>query len=622
MAKKKIELFNIRDANKLHPPRYVHIPAETEKMSPKELRYHIEREYERWHTGHAGLIGRHYMYVSAWKIPAGTGQEFIRPKWRECDEFIFSEWEKVEGKESKQWLWVSRREIGKSSVGAFASWYYNRMFPGSKSLITSDGKGKIFNVFDSKIWQAWERVDKNFSGDYVKGNCTEQNMNLHTSYKSVNEDGKEELVVSSITGKETTKDDLSAKNFSSSRCKFIWIDEIGLHERRDLVLRSALPTLHEGSKMNGVLMMCGTVEEGIKADSLNALVRMVDNAQVTGMVHVTFTPFWMGSDVNETNGWDDEKGATIKRNKKLAILDQLADKRDLIAHKKNYPASIEEALSLGGDNEALPKIVVEQIQVQDMELQRNPVPISRWSLVLNGDEVTSNPKKDGDWHILEHPQEGVEYIAGIDPIPFQSDEKEVNEEDKKSAHAVWIFKRPAMTLVAYYKERSPFVEEVFRKTLAGQRYYKDAVAMLEVNRGELIRKEYMDKGLRNMLAPTPKHLGIKMTKVAYNVGYWQHRTESNDNVGELCHKLLIKYLMDNTNKILFREFLSELLMYRKANTDLISAFFGVLLYDEDIRSNHNKKVSAPSEYKDMKLPQWENGKLVFKWVKVKKVPQQ
>lgn len=566
-----------------------------------------ETEKVRWIEGHKGLNGHHYMYLSQWKMKIGSAQEPGVPLWREDDEYVFGEIEEAE-KFKQEVVWLSRREYGKTSIFAYEAWRASRLFPTSTQIITAADKDKSFTAFSEKIIDMLPYMHPEIRPETIKLNETRQQM-LWT-YKYAQKNGR--TTPGRMWVFETTDGPKSPSNVSSKRAKFLGIDEIGLHSRRLAVLGSGRPNLVTDGEKDGLLFMTGTVEYGIPAESLKELSEMIEMGEKTGDLRVIFTPHYHGKYV--TNGRADYKKAIHEWEKTCEKYEKAGDRIGLMTHIKNNPPDIETALGIGGGS-ALPESITAKLFEQSKRVKKEKPPIRDYVLkvdteAVNGVEaVLSKLGGEGTVVILEHPQPGVIYQSSIDPIPGSS----MDMSDERSKHALIIYKPITHLPVAYYLERHPDIDYLFANSVLLQKYYNNSKAQLETNKGDVLRDRYLSEDYKHLLADTPKKLKLKFAKQIAGKGYYK-----TDNVAVLMHTLLIKWLEQHWENIWFDVLLSDLSLYLKDNTDLLDAFLGILLEEEEqVRKLKDLPTAAPKT-RLKRVPFYDSyGRLSFKWVEVR-----
>lgn len=601
--------ITIIDGSAAPSPRFVFTPHPEEKEFKRAVEYqkYWETEKMRWIEGHQGLCGAHYQYLSQWKIKIGAQQMVGVPLWREDDEPVFQEIELCE-QTKKELLWFSRREFGKTSIFAFTAYRQGRLYPSSSQVLTSSDKNKIFSIFGEKIIDILGTKDRKgylhpaIAPKIININNTKQEMMAALSYPS--KDGHEHI--GRMWGIETTDTPKSPQNVSSKRAMFIGIDEVGLHNRRQALIGSARPALVTNGIRDGLLMMCGTIEAGIPSDSLMELQEMVRIAEETGDGRVLFTSYHNGMFM--TNGYSDKKKAKEWWEKECEKLEKAGDRVGLMNFMKNYPPDLETALGIGGAG-ALPPDVMAKVVDQSKIIIKEKPPIQPHTLYLsqdtrNGVEAKLD-RKGGKVLILEHPQEGVKYLSGIDPITGTS----ADMSEARSEHAHVIYKPTAQTIVAVYVERHLDMEHLYRNSLMLQKYYNECSAMVETNAGALLIDNYKKEGNLSFLSNTPKKLTVKMPKQMHGKGY-----RKLENIDVFLHNMLVNHLRQFTQNIWFQKLIAELPLYLKGNTDILDAFLAVLLEEEE-EVRKFKNVTKEVRKREKRVPYYDSqGRLNFRWV--------
>ena len=596
------------------PPssKFVFTPHPQEKDFKTELLYqkYWEEEKRRWIEGYGGLCGAHYQYLSQWKIKIGARQEVGEPVWREDDEPIFEEIERCE-RTKKELLWFSRREFGKTSIFAFTAYRQNRLYPSSTQILTSSDKNKIFTIFGEKVIDIIGTKDTkgylhpSIAPKVERINATKQEMMVAMSYPR--KDGG--IHMGRMWGIETTDGPRSPQNVSSKRATFIGIDEVGLHNRRQAVIGSARPALVTDEVRDGLLMMCGTIEAGIPSESLMELQEMVRIANETGDTTVLFTPYSHGMYL--TNGHGDRKKAEEWWNKEYDKLEKAGDRIGLMNFEKNYPPDLETALGIGGAG-ALPPDIMAKVADQSKVIIREKVSIQPYTLFVDPDKKNGIEakidKRGGLTLILEHPQEGVNYLSGIDPITGTS----ADMSDERSKHAHVVYKPTANTIVAVYLERHLDMEHLYRNSLMLQQYYNNCTAMVETNAGALLIDNYKKEGNLSFLSPTPKKLTVKMPKQMHGKGY-----RKLDNIDVFLHNMLVKHLREYAHNIWFLDLINEIPLYLKGNTDILDAFLAVLLEEEEEVRKFKAAPKTQGGTIQKRVPYRDSrGVMSYKWIDV------
>jgi hypothetical protein len=98
-----------------------------------------------------------------------------------------------------------------------------------------------------------------------------------------------------------------------------------------------------------------------------------------------------------------------------------------------------------------------------------------------------------------------------------------------------------------------------------------------------------------LLAKQPNALGINFTAKKENYGYYK-----NGQTAERGVQLLVKYFLNHSDKVWFKEIIKEAEDWGIKNCDLIDAIVACEFYTEDIVVKGNKKISLP-EYREIPL---------------------
>ena len=602
MAKRSLTVI---DNIKPKASAFTYTPVPTFRTKLEMDRYYAE-EKRRWIEGYSEDInGYHYFYLTQCKIKGGNTGALIRPEWRDCDTWIFQDFAKARELRYKYGL-ISRREIGKTSIGACGlANYFMRVYPGSKSLMTSCDKDRIQSMFKDKAIPGFMNLDEAVRGEVVSKKEYKNDMGLIGAYSFRDENGTITDAHSEIMCKETVD---KPSGFSGQRAIYGYYDEFALHPHGDELLRSSEPCYKVGTETTGTLMWAGTVELETTMDAIKKLRKIVGDSEHSNTV-ITFAPFWWGMSGPEVpfiNGHSNQKAAEIWREKEIARLEKLEDKNMLRAFEKNYPVSLEEALGTSVEG-TLPKECMTIIAEQRKELMKNKPPIAMYKLLEREDYIEAEPDmRNGVFRILTLPEPENEYICGIDPIPFG--DKNIGD---GSEFCITVYEYHTDTIVAFYKERNLNADVVFHNCYLLQTFYNEARAMLEMNRGEVLYQKYVDHGLKHLLARRPTTLGVKFTEKRMAYGY-----NKGEKLGAIGNSLLIKYILEYGHNIYFMELLDEMEMYLKENTDFLDAFIACLIGLED-KTKKAYKAIPKLEYREVRVFKRDaQGRVYEHWEKV------
>lgn len=591
--------MEIIDNTKDHACPYRYSPPPMFRTTYEEQKY-WEEEKEKWVNGYNGLTGKHYFYLSQCKIKDGTHGALIRPIFRDVDMWIFEAIDKAISIQYDLGV-IKRREVGLTSIGAGClPNYFMRLYPGSTSIITSCDKPRIFAAFNDKTMIVYDNLNEKIRPSKVNRNQTKDHVYLKTLMRIKSAAGELEDRESEIYCSETVS---NPSAFSSKRCAYGFYDEFPLHPAREALIASSSSCFMKGTERTGFLLWGGTVEQGIKNETLSELRGIVADSKNSKTL-ILFVEAWMGLDkFMSPNGWSNREAGTRWVEQELERLDKLESKTLFLAFKKNYPLKLEDALEMS-DEGIFPPEVVAKINEQQKKIMNEPPPVATYS-IEGGLAVPDSVK--GKFIILEHPKKGFTYISGTDPIPFAN-----NDINDGSEYAICIKCRETDTYVAFYAERNMNSDVVVSNSIRLQEYYFGAKTMLERNVGGVVLEKYKDFGRTDLLADKPSSLGIKFADARMTKGYFK-----NDKMAQRGNELLIKYLIHHADTIYFKRLLDELGEYLIKNTDLLDAVVACEIYDANI-VRKNKSAVAPKTEKEIPVVIRDpiTGRTEIKWKKV------
>ena len=208
---------------------------------------------------------------------------------------------------------------------------------------------------------------------------------------------------------------------------------------------------------------------------------------------------------------------------------------------------------------------------------------------------------------LENPNPNHSYIAGIDPIPFNS--KNMGD---GSNQAIIIKDIDTNRYVAHYAERDSDPDQIVNNMILLQEYYNNAVAMIEINRGGVVKQKYKELGKLHLLARKPIFLGKGFWKDDDSIGYYK-----NDVTAERGNAYLIDYLNAYTEDIWFLEVIAELKNYLIENTDLADAMVACEILHKNIVKKFEQNKPAEVQSKQIPMLEFRNGRYVRVWKTVR-----
>lgn len=579
----------------------------------REKIYWYEKEREYWTEGRFGLVGPHYFALTQGTVKTASGRR-IRPFWRDADEDLYGSY--VKAKDMGWDLMVlKRRELGLTlTFGGLIPLWIALTNPGSTTLLTSADKTRLEEMYKEKMRVAFDGLDKDFRPGVVS---TRQWGYLHMG--RMVSDGTVEGLDSKIVARETVD---NPQAFEAYRAMHVFIDEFFLHPHADKVLRSAQASVKSGFTKLAPIVLGGSAGESSIAGQKKGSALWRD-AEILKLITV-FVPGWKGISSapklddkgNEIpgeylnfcpNGHSDEKAATEWILRTREKLDQAEDKSALEVFIKQYPLDIQEVFSANAKGN-LPKHVLDRIQTQERIILGNNPPIEKVDIFEDADGTIKkrrNPKSL--IQILQDPEPGHTYIAGIDPIPFVS--KNMGDGSKQ---ALVIKDMDLNRYVAIYAERDSDPDYIVNNMITLQRYYNNAPAMLEINRGGVVLDKYKTAGYLNLLAKKPMTLFKGHAKKDGSYGYYK-----NDHTTERGNVYLMDYLYNYAEEISFLDVIDEAKNYLVDNTDFIDAMIACEILHRNIIERF--KVQSTKEgpkVKEIPVLKFVNGRYVKVWQKV------
>jgi len=579
--------------------------------SEKDKWWANEREY--WNNGRFGLTGPHYFALTQGWVKDARGFK-KRPIWRDIDELIYEGY--MEARRTNHDLFVTkRREVGLSFIfGGIIPLWVSMTNPGSTSLITSADKQRLTALFKDKTRVVYDEFDEYARPGIVS---TRQEGYLHLGRRDT-KSGSVSGLDSQIITKETVD---TPTAFEAYRAMHIFIDECMLHPKADQVYKSAQASTKSGFIKVAPIVIGGSAGEATSIGQKLAKT-LWDNAEALKILTI-FLPGNKGimeapeldDDGKETgrilnfcpNGYSDEKAATDWIMKTRERLDKLEDKSHLNSFIKQYPLDIQEVFSVSGHG-AFPKVIMDKLDTQERIIlsTRPPVDKSFLSRDYSG-EIIKKADVSSTMHFLENPHPEHTYIAGIDPIPFNS--KNMGDGSKQ---CIVIKNIDTNRYVAYYLERDSDPDQIVNNMILLQEYYNNAVAMIEINRGGVVKQKYKDAGKIHLLAKKPIFLGKGFWKDDDSIGYYK-----NDVTAERGNTYIIDYLKAYTDDIWFLDMVQDLKNYLIDNTDIADAMVACEIMHKNIVKKFQKKAPEIQETKEIPVLEYQGGRYVRVWKKIR-----
>jgi hypothetical protein len=577
----------------------------------KELWWGKEKEY--WVEGRFGLVGPHYYSLTQGFVKDARGFK-KRPIWRDIDDLIYNGY--LEAKNTNHDLFVTkRREVGLSFIfGGIIPMWVAMTNPGSTSLITSADKKRLEALFKDKLRVVYDEFD-----DFAKPGIvsTRQEGYLHLGRRDT-KTGKVTGLDSQIITKETVE---TPTAFEAYRAMHIFIDECMLHPKADKVYKSAQASTKSGFVKVAPIVIGGSAGEATSIGQKLAKT-LWDNAEALKILTL-FLPGNQGimeapeldKNGKETgkilnfcpNGHSDEKGATDWIMQTRDTLDKLEDKSYLNSFIKQYPLDIQEVFSVSGQG-AFPKHIMTKLDNQERIILSTRPPVERSYLNRNFEgDIVKRADLTSAMRFLENPNPEHTYIAGIDPIPFNS--KNMGD---GSNQAIVIKDIDTNRYVAYYSERDSDPDLIVNNMILMQEYYNNAIAMIEINRGGVVKQKYKDAGKLHLLAKKPIFLGKGFWKDDDSIGYYK-----NDITAERGNSYLIDYLNNYCEDIWFLDIIIELKNYLIENTDLADAMVATEILHKNLVKKFEQKKPEILQSKQIPMLEYQNGRYIRVWKTVK-----
>ena len=536
----------------------------------------------------------------------------IHPSWRDADEYIFSLYDEAIKKRSDLII-VKRRGIGLTTIfGGVVPILNSIIHPGSTNLLTSASQARIEDMYQNKLSVIYDNLDP-----YIKPSRAAmghgRNMRFarkHTKNEMLGgrlyKKGEESGLKSEIKCEETVRD---PKAFEGERAMSVFLDEFFLHPFALDVRESAQACLRKNMVKVSPLVMGGScgVDEQKHSSSQRVSSKAIKNAEQLwndaphlGIIK-GFIPAYMGiSEAEEydeigqktgkilnfcQNGYSDEKAATEYILKTRERLDKAENKTAYNTFLANYPLDIGEVFSSfkAGIWSKYPDIIP-MVSKQKIFINSNPPPVMRHDLVRSANGIIASipNKANGDFFILEHPKAGKRYISGTDPYGWNS--KNMTE---GSDYAIVIKDIDTNTYIAFYRKRSLNSSQIIGDVMMLQQYYYNCKTMIEMNHGGVAESIYKREGRLDLLAKRPDYLGIDFVNKKEDVyGWWK-----NVHTAPRAYDYLFEYLLENTNKIFFKELLSEIPDFITYNTDLLDAMVSCELYHKNLIILEQKQIT-------------------------------
>jgi hypothetical protein len=574
-------------------PIFTRAPKPEHFKSTYEKEKYWATEMARWVEGWNHLPGACYWYgTQVWLKNRLTGR-LLRPEIRDVELLVFTELRDAMNLHMAEFI-LKGRGVGLSSIGMNLPHYFQRLFPGSKSIATSKDKDTLGTLFTDKTIICYEEMDPDIKPDLINKNQTKTEAYLKVGFKYLNEEDKEKYAECEFKCRDTQESDKAATNFSGSGAIYGFADEAPLMPRFQKFFDSARDvfTNHAENKMEGLLLAGGTCEDTIKPEDVARIKKIWYNAEAM-RIRTLFIPATYGKHC--VNGHSNHKKAEeeiLKRREELASMPE-----SLKAYIKNNPLTIDEIFDIGKGGRWEDDVTEILAKQEKIVLSTNP-PIMPYVLVTSNNSTSAVVKKESPLLILEHPKEGIRYWMGIDGTATSKESSQAKNDEENSKFAFIIRKGydPAggsYSMVAEFEERPTNLEQTYRKAADAIRYY-NRYGLLKVSAegnagnaehfGNFLTNEGLKKVLdkRKKLDATEKEDKEKIFFYR-DAGMmdWQYRQGNID---------LRKY----GHTIMFPRTLEAMLLPKDQNSDLTDAYLACQVgmgaaYDKKVEEKPPKK---------------------------------
>lgn len=608
------------DKTKPTSPILEYVPKPDFKTTLEKQKYYSKQK-ELWVNGIGEIPGTLVHKTQEQQIKHRNTGKIFRPTCRDVDLLIHQEIKKSRDI-GEALVIIKGRGIGLScEMGCLAN-YFMRVYPGSTSLFTSSEQAKISTLFSEKVMTTFNKYDEDIRPKIKRLNDTKNSVYLKAEVRSVDSEGKEFIGESEIYCKQTADSDIDASGFSGKGCIFGAYDELFLHKRRHLLLKSSSSCYieQESGKVVGFLLCGGSVEETLTNEELNDLAIMIKDVEESGRLgtlpaRLLFIPASWGKFM--TNGHSDHKKAKEWWDKEIESLSKLEDQSSLRAFRMNNPMTKADIFDLASST-FFEEDVMEKIKFQLDELKKpeNRVPEAPYVIVKVGDKVEAKPVKKSDITLIEPPKERVDYVCTMDSIAAGTDSK--SEKGSMVASIIWKLFDPdgwSYSPIGLYYAEPKKVEHAYISTIDLCHYFDkfgnfkaiaaEGNAATSDHLSTYLEKEGLSKWIpyEKKLMGTAKSTGKrKFLYVTEDIKNWQIKQ---------MNIILRKYIQNFRMKAVLKDFLKPV----SENADIRSS---ALMLPTYLGANFDKPVEKkkPIIYSRMTIRNVNGRNLKFKVTEV------
>lgn len=567
----------IVDKIKAPAPFFTRKPHPTVFKSAYEEEKYWAKQKKYWIEGYSEDVnGMLYYYAQEIMLKDRIRGLMYYPTVRDADVLISQKF-KQSMDDGYAMFFLKARGIGFSSWGMNLPFYFSRVFPNSKSIITSKDKTTLSSLFTEKTMVAYEEMNPVIKPDLINKNQTKNDAYLKIGMKYFNQYGEEKYAESELSFRDTQESDKAATAFSGSGAMYGFADEAPLMPRLMKFYPSAIEcfTDHSINKIVGGLMMGGTAEDTISSEDIRRIQDIYTNAEAL-RIKTLFLPATFGKHM--VNGHSNHEKAREEILRRREELEKLDDKSQLNAYIKNNPLDISDIFNFAGGG-LFDEYTVEKINAQLTELPKvkqefKPVP---HKINVSATSVIAEPVKDSPISILEQPKEGVDYIIGGDTI-MTSDLTSSSSGNSKYAAVVTKGVDPQGEIqfcpVAVYLERPRSIEYANIQLMNLAKHYNKygrCKIMCELNAGaENLLQMLINEGLSKMI----------MLRKDLNKSGWVDRSKPWFYRADIILRWQIEaaniYFKKYSHMVYFKELLIDATKGSNDNTDILDAFMAAL----------------------------------------------
>lgn len=586
----------------------------------------MHERFRRYREGYNGLPPRYYFYLDVGTLKNADGENIV-PYWRDGDHEL-ALWSEAARATDSDELVVKRRGYGLTSDYGGSEPVYNCLiYPGSISTITSADTFRNEDMFNNKVKVMYNGLVDRIPAEYIP----EQIYDRAKGYLKLkgSRPGKGESLVVML---ETADSDNACKKLEGFRAKYVFLDEIFLHPRAELVRTSAQASvMGDGFYKTGHIVMGGScgVENEKEKQNLKRNTQMIQELVADSEaknIKVIFIPGTMciakarelddrGNPIAGKlisfmeNGVSNEKKAKEWIEKTRLRLERATDKTALWTFMKNFPLTLDEVFDINKQGIFSDKIYA-NIAIAKKNIENGPKHKPCFLYEKDNQVLREDDKKLNCVFIGREPQGAESYIAGIDPIPFSE-----NKIEDGSDFAGAVKSIENQTYDAYMAIRSHDANFVVGQMVLLQKLYRStrypigAPAMLETNMGGVVREKYKQLGLDVLLANRPKILG-EVFQDGKIVKGWHKNVEKS---APIAIEETMVFLENYGHLIIWDRLINEIRDFPTKNTDLLDAVISCEVLSKALFAELKKKTGTGRSFQQKQVYSFENGRVVKKW---------